>query len=94
MWAVITAFTLSTMLVRDRRLPEAQHRSNSVQVEMFSCLPVSTIFDLDNPTRKCIAWVPFYISQASMDVFMNLILLLFPLPLLGILKIDRKQRCM
>ncbi|KAF2448226.1 hypothetical protein P171DRAFT_470068, partial [Karstenula rhodostoma CBS 690.94] len=61
-------------------------------VEMFSCLPVSAIFDLENPTRRCIAWVPFYLSQAGIDVFINLALLLFPLPFLGILKIDRKQR--
>ncbi|KAL5468505.1 hypothetical protein PMIN07_002732 [Paraphaeosphaeria minitans] len=61
-------------------------------VEMFSCLPVTAIFDLRNPTRKCTAWVPFYLSQAGIDVFINLVLLLFPLPLLAILRIDRKQR--
>ncbi|KAK7181731.1 hypothetical protein PSPO01_12181 [Paraphaeosphaeria sporulosa] len=61
-------------------------------VEMFNCLPVTAIFDLENPARKCIAWVPFYLSQAGIDVFINLVLLVFPLPLLAILRIDRKQR--
>lgn len=65
-----------------------------MQVEMFSCLPVSAIFDLENTTRKCISWVPFYLSQAVIDVFITLILVLYPLPLLGLLKIDKKQRCM
>ncbi|KAJ4355748.1 uncharacterized protein N0V89_003768 [Didymosphaeria variabile] len=63
-----------------------------LMVEMFSCVPMSAIFDIDNPTRRCIAWVPFYLTQSAVDVVINLVLVLFPLPLLGILKIDKKQR--
>lgn len=54
---------------------------------------MKSMFDLDSPERKCIKYAPFYIAQAGLNCLIDLVLLLFPLPLLVILKIDRKQRC-
>jgi hypothetical protein len=64
-----------------------------MQAEMFGCVSMKSMFDLDSPERKCIKYAPFYIAQAGLNCLIDLVLLLFPLPLLVILKIDRKQRC-
>ena len=70
-----------------------QSNSNAIQAEAFGCVSMTSVFDLASPERKCIAYGPFYIAQAAINCFIDLVLLLFPLPLLVILNIDKKQRC-
>ncbi|KAJ4294053.1 hypothetical protein N0V90_007742 [Kalmusia sp. IMI 367209] len=71
---------------------EVYQLNRMLMVELLACIPVASIWDVEKLSKKCIAWVPFYISQATINVAIDSVLVLFPLPLLGILKIDRKQR--
>ncbi|KAF1964478.1 hypothetical protein BU23DRAFT_575648 [Bimuria novae-zelandiae CBS 107.79] len=77
-WAMAAAVTASTL--------------SFFLVESFGCVPVSAIFDLDNTEKRCIARGVFHFAQAGINCFTDLVLVVFPLPLLGLLKISRRQR--
>ncbi|KAF2686297.1 hypothetical protein K458DRAFT_298376 [Lentithecium fluviatile CBS 122367] len=61
-------------------------------VELFGCTPISRAWDVQNMQNGCMSKTEFNIVQASINVFIDLLLLFYPLPLLRILRINTQQR--
>jgi len=68
--------------------------TNTLQVELFGCTPISKAWDVLQMQAHCLRKSRFSIVQASINVFIDMILLVYPLPLLRIMKINIKQRSM
>ena len=65
-------------------------KPDASNVEAFSYIHLSGVSDMNGFQKQCISYVPFYLSP-GINRFIALVLVLFPWPILWILKIDRKQ---
>jgi hypothetical protein len=63
-----------------------------VQVQIFSCIPISAAWDVELMPVMCIDVASFMHAQAGINVFTDVVLLLYPLPLLPLLKFNKRQR--
>jgi hypothetical protein len=88
----ITAFTTAVFLVRVADTATKDSLTNMLQIEIFGCAPISSAWDVQNMRAHCLQKSLFNIVQASINVFIDMILLVYPLPLLRILKINVRQR--
>lgn len=70
------------------RMPPA----DTPQVQVFSCLPVSAAWDVEQMPIMCIDGATFMHAQGGINVFTDFVLLLYPLPLLRLLKFNKRQR--
>jgi hypothetical protein len=64
------------------------------QVQIFSCLPVTAAWDVTQIPLMCIDGASFMHAQGGINVFTDVVLLLYPLPLLPLLKFNKRQRSM
>ena len=64
----------------------------NVQAQVFVCLPVSRAWDIEALPGNCFNGPLFMIMSGAINVATDVILLLFPLPLLRVLKFNRRQR--
>ncbi|PSN73973.1 hypothetical protein BS50DRAFT_469916, partial [Corynespora cassiicola Philippines] len=87
---LITLFSISIFLVSSK--PERMDPADQPQTEIFSCMPVSRSWDVEETPRGCIDSMAFNLAQGSINVLTDLILLLYPLPLIQVLKINTRQR--
>jgi hypothetical protein len=62
------------------------------QVQIFSCLPVTAAWDVTQIPLMCIDGASFSHAQSGINVFIDVVLLLYPLPLLPLLKFNKRQR--
>ncbi|KAF2996083.1 hypothetical protein E8E13_004551 [Curvularia kusanoi] len=60
--------------------------------QIFSCLPISAAWDVELIPIMCIDGASFMHAQAGINVFTDVVLLLYPLPLLPLLKFNKRQR--
>lgn len=102
----MTAFGLSSFMVSshdplaDFVFPSQQHAACSpeanhvvFQAQLFLCVPVSRIWDIVHVNDGgCIDVSEFMITSAAINVTTDILLLLFPLPLLRLFKFNRRQR--
>jgi hypothetical protein len=65
-----------------------------LQVQIFSCLPVTAAWDVEQIPIMCIDSATFMHAQGAINVFTDVVLLLYPLPLLPLLKFNKRQRSM
>ncbi|XPT03226.1 hypothetical protein M3J09_012327 [Ascochyta lentis] len=63
-----------------------------ILVQIFSCLPISAAWDVQQIPIVCIDGATFMHVQGAINVFTDLVLLLYPLPLLPLLKFNKRQR--
>jgi hypothetical protein len=94
-WTIVvamTAFSATMFLVGD--VSAGYQGFNKFKAELFACMPVSQAWDIRYDGTDCINLFDFAMAQGSIKVFVDLILSLYPLPLLGILKINGNQRGM
>ncbi|KZM26891.1 hypothetical protein ST47_g1976 [Ascochyta rabiei] len=63
-----------------------------VLVQIFSCLPISAAWNLEQLPIMCIDSTVFMHVQGAINVFTDVVLLLYPLPLLPLLKFNKRQR--
>ncbi|KAH6625684.1 hypothetical protein C7974DRAFT_205507 [Boeremia exigua] len=61
-------------------------------VQVFSCLPVTAAWDVEQIPIMCIDGTAFMHAQASINVFTDVVLLIYPLPLLPLLQFNKRQR--
>lgn len=61
-------------------------------MQVFSCLPVSAAWDVEQFPIRCIDGATFMHVQSGINVFTDVVLLLYPLPLLPLLKFNKRQR--
>lgn len=102
-WTVagfMTAFGLSSFMVSFGTflicLPcDYRHHELTTlfQAQLFLCVPVSRIWDIVHVNDGgCIDVSEFMITSAAINVTTDIILLLFPLPLLRLFTFNRRQR--
>ncbi|CAI6337644.1 unnamed protein product [Periconia digitata] len=60
--------------------------------ELCACQPISATWKVESDIRSCMDMRAFYIAQGSINVVVDMLLLIFPLPLLRILNINQRQR--
>jgi hypothetical protein len=60
--------------------------------QLLACIPISRAWDVEAQPQGCIQGETFMQVSAAINVGMDVVLLLFPLPLLPLLKFNRKQR--
>jgi hypothetical protein len=60
--------------------------------QLLACIPISRAWDVESQPQGCIRGEIFMQVSAAINVGMDVVLLLFPLPLLPLLKFNRKQR--
>lgn len=63
-----------------------------VQAQLLACLPVSRAWDIERQPEGCINGALFMQISAAINVATDIVLLLFPLPLLPLMKFNKKQR--
>ncbi|KAJ4369298.1 hypothetical protein N0V86_009129 [Didymella sp. IMI 355093] len=63
-----------------------------ILVQVFSCVPVNAAWDVQQLSFMCIDGATFMHAQAAINVFTDVVLLLYPLPLLRVLKFNKRQR--
>ncbi|KAF3044554.1 hypothetical protein E8E11_004508 [Didymella keratinophila] len=63
-----------------------------ILVQIFSCLPVTAAWDVTQIPLMCIDGASFSHAQSGINVFIDVVLLLYPLPLLPLLKFNKRQR--
>ncbi|KAF1927398.1 uncharacterized protein M421DRAFT_30823, partial [Didymella exigua CBS 183.55] len=63
-----------------------------ILVQIFSCLPVTAAWDVEQIPIMCIDGAMFMQAQGGINVFTDVVLLVYPLPLLRVLKFNRRQR--
>ncbi|KAJ4984115.1 L-fucose permease [Stagonosporopsis vannaccii] len=61
-------------------------------VQVFSCIPVTAAWDVEQIPIVCIDGATFMHAQGGINVFTDVVLLLYPLPLLRLLKFNKRQR--
>lgn len=92
-WAtagIISAFTLAVILVS---MPVSVVKHGLIfQAQTFSCLPVTAAWDVEQIPIVCIDGATFMHVQGGINVFTDVVLLLYPLPLLRLLKFNKRQR--
>lgn len=72
-------------------LPYANSRI--AQAQLFLCVPISRIWDIVHANDGgCIDVSEFMITSAAINVATDIVLLMFPLPLLRLFKFNRRQR--
>lgn len=103
-WTVagfMTAFGISSFTVRfSCCLPHPVHsvlllHTNTcvAQAQLFLCVPISRIWDIVHANDGgCIDMAEFMIISAAINVTTDIVLLMFPLPLLRLFKFNRRQR--
>ncbi|KAF2714611.1 hypothetical protein K504DRAFT_420571 [Pleomassaria siparia CBS 279.74] len=60
--------------------------------EVFACRPISRSWDVEKLPMGCMFAAMFNTSQASINVFTDMVLLVFPMPLLRQLHVNTTQR--
>ncbi|PVI05588.1 hypothetical protein DM02DRAFT_685393 [Periconia macrospinosa] len=60
--------------------------------ELLACQPISATWKVESKVRSCMDMSTFYTIQASINVAVDLLLLVFPMPLLRILNIDKRKK--
>ncbi|KAF2819317.1 hypothetical protein CC86DRAFT_431887 [Ophiobolus disseminans] len=60
--------------------------------QLFACTPMSRVWDVEKRLGGCINSAAFMQASAAFNVVTDVILLIFPLPLLPLLKFNKKQR--
>jgi hypothetical protein len=83
------SFHISSM---DAHPPSMFQLLTEVQVQIFSCIPISAAWDVELMPVMCIDVASFMHAQAGINVFTDVVLLLYPLPLLPLLKFNKRQR--
>ncbi|KAJ4354852.1 hypothetical protein N0V95_003462 [Ascochyta clinopodiicola] len=63
-----------------------------ILVQIFSCVPISAAWDVEQIPIMCIDGAMFLHIQGAINVFTDVMLLLYPLPLLSLLKFNKRQR--
>ncbi|KAJ8107852.1 hypothetical protein OPT61_g8579 [Boeremia exigua] len=63
-----------------------------ILVQIFSCVPVTAAWDVGQIPTVCINGTAFMHAQGGINVFTDVVLLLYPLPLLPLLKFNKRQR--
>ncbi|KAH3911995.1 hypothetical protein HBI56_174850 [Parastagonospora nodorum] len=64
----------------------------SFMAQLLACLPVSRAWDIERQPEGCINGALFMQISAAINVGTDIVLLLFPLPLLPLMKFNKKQR--
>ncbi|KAF2026933.1 hypothetical protein EK21DRAFT_102894 [Setomelanomma holmii] len=64
----------------------------SFMTQLLACVPVSRVWDVEKHPQGCINGAIFMQTSAVINVATDVALLLFPLPLLPLLKFNKKQR--
>lgn len=93
-WATatfISAFTIAVTIV-SLKFDLTTGHTNISQVQIFSCLPVHAAWDVELIPIMCINSASFMHAQGAINVFIDVLLLLYPLPLLPLLKFNKRQR--
>jgi hypothetical protein len=65
-----------------------------ILVQIFSCIPVEAAWNIQQLRVMCVDGLTFMQVQGGINVFTDVVLLLYPLPLLRVLKFNRRQRSM
>jgi hypothetical protein len=63
-----------------------------LQAQLLACLPISRAWDIERQPQGCINGALFMQVSAAINVGTDIVLLLFPLPLLPLMKFNKKQR--
>ncbi|KAF1357774.1 hypothetical protein EJ07DRAFT_70648, partial [Lizonia empirigonia] len=63
-----------------------------IVVQIFTCVPVNGAWDIERVPLMCIDTASFMHAQGAINVFTDVLLLLYPLPLLPLLKFNKPQR--
>ncbi|KAH8719303.1 hypothetical protein GQ44DRAFT_687868 [Phaeosphaeriaceae sp. PMI808] len=64
----------------------------SFLAQLLACIPISRIWDVQRQPEGCIDGTLFMQASAAINVGADVILLLFPLPLLPLMKFNKKQQ--
>jgi hypothetical protein len=95
----MTAFSLAVFLVRtstpisfSHLPPKYQAEQTNTQAQLLFCRPISRAWDIEGTYGSCFNGALFMVISGAMDVATDVILLLFPLPLLRLLKFNLRQR--
>ncbi|KAJ4313081.1 hypothetical protein N0V94_007115 [Neodidymelliopsis sp. IMI 364377] len=63
-----------------------------ILVQIFSCIPITAAWEVEQIPIMCIDGSKFIHVQGGINVFTDVVLLLYPLPLLPLLKFNKRQR--
>jgi hypothetical protein len=88
---VMTAFSIATFLVSPLPIMPIW-ATDAPQTQLFACTPVSLAWDVEHILGGCINGTIFMQVTAAINVVTDVVLLLFPLPLLPLLKFNKPQR--
>ncbi|KAL5119325.1 hypothetical protein ACEQ8H_002812 [Pleosporales sp. CAS-2024a] len=64
----------------------------SFMAQLLACMPISRTWDIERQPEGCINGALFMQISAAINVATDIVLLLFPLPLLPLIKFNKKQR--
>jgi hypothetical protein len=70
----------------------AEDDADFKQAQLLACIPISRAWDIERQPQGCINGVLFMRISAAINVGTDVVLLLIPLPLLPLLKFNKKQR--
>lgn len=59
---------------------------------MFICTPVSRVWDIEAQPDGCINAAMFMVISGAINVVTDIVLLIFPLPLIWVIKFNKRQR--
>lgn len=62
------------------------------QVQIFSCIPITAAWDVKQIPVMCIDGKTFMYVQGAINILTDVVLLLYPLPLIPLLKFNKRQR--
>lgn len=93
MASLLTAFHFSAFVVSQMCLPErtsSWHEDH--QAQLCACTPIANAWNIEARPRGCFNGAAFMQSSATINVLTDVTLLLLPLPLLLVMKFNKKQR--
>ncbi|KAH7075991.1 hypothetical protein FB567DRAFT_563466 [Paraphoma chrysanthemicola] len=71
---------------------ELMVKLTNVQAQLLACIPLHRIWDVERQPQGCINGAIFMQVSAAINVATDVVLLIFPLPLLPLLRFNKKQR--
>ena len=62
------------------------------KTQLFICTPVSRVWDIEAQPDGCINAAMFMVISGAINVVTDIVLLIFPLPLIWVIKFNKRQR--
>lgn len=91
---VMTAFSVAVFVVSQTSnfYSASTETDCRNQAQLFTCVPISRAWDINAMSQDCFDGLAFMQSSAAINIVMDTVLLLFPFPLLPLLRFNTKQR--